>query len=237
MKTTCIIPARLESQRLDKKLLLDVNGKSVLQRTYEQVAKVEEVDEIIVATDSEEILKHVEAFGGVAKITSKDHKTGTDRIVEVANELDSEIIVNVQGDEPLINPEYISKCVRELIDDVNVAMTTLVAKIDPKRAEDPNIVKIVFNKDMYGLYMSRHPIPYQRNEGPMYMHIGVYAYRRPLLLDFAQLEQTWLAGTESTEIMRLVENGINFKCVEVDKEPRSVDTPEDLEEVRKAVKN
>lgn len=237
MKVVAIIPARLESTRLPNKVLKDICGKTMIRRVHEQVSKVSEINEIMVATDHESIKKEVESFGGIAVLTAEDHATGTDRIVEVAKTIDADIIVNVQADEPLINPADISACLKPLLNNSTLNMSTLVSQIhNETEMIDNDVVKIVFDKSKHILYMSRSKIPSLRGPGKVYMHIGMYCYKRKFLLKYAALEQTPLELAESAEIMRLVENGYKIKVVEIENKPMSVDTPNDLENVISFIK-
>lgn len=240
MKVTAIIPARYAATRLPGKVLKDICGKTMIQRVYEQVSKANNLDQVIVATDDKRVYQEVESFGGRVEMTSKEHSTGTDRLAEVAKDLDSEIIVNVQGDEPLLNPAMIDQAVQPLLDDIEIKMSTLKHKIeDEEELEDHNAVKVVTDKDDFALYFSRSLIPYPRSEAEMtcYKHIGLYVYRRDFLLDYTNLEPTPLEKKESLEQLRALENGYQIKVVETEHQVIGVDTEEDLRKVRKAVKS
>ncbi|MBM7556971.1 3-deoxy-manno-octulosonate cytidylyltransferase [Halanaerobacter jeridensis] len=240
MKVTAIIPARYASSRLPGKVLKDICGKTMIQRVYEQVRKAENLDQVIVATDDQRVYQEVESFGGRVEMTSKEHSTGTDRLAEVAQDLDSDIIVNVQGDEPLLNPKMIDQAVQPLLDDTTVKMSTLKHEItDKAELEDPNSVKVITDKDDFALYFSRSLVPYPRTEEEItfYKHIGLYVYRRKFLLEYTNLEPTPLEKKESLEQLRVLENGYKIKVVETEHQVVGVDTEEDLEKVRRKIKS
>jgi 3-deoxy-manno-octulosonate cytidylyltransferase (CMP-KDO synthetase) len=220
---------------------------------YENSKRARRADEVIVATDSELILERVEAFGGKAVMTDKRHRTGTDRIAEVAGSLDADIIVNVQGDEPLIRPEMIDDVI-DVLNDQRASMGTLIKRIeDPQDIANPNVVKVVFDSEWFALYFSRAPIPFQRDEWKsiveirsapggqefkihnFYKHIGIYSYRKEVLLSLSNLEQTELEKQEKLEQLRALEHGMRIKLKETSFETCGVDTPEDLERVEKCL--
>ena len=242
MKIVGIIPARYESVRFPGKPLVDILGKPMIQHVYERCQQVSLFEEVIVATDDHRIQEAVVGFGGKARMTSKDHKTGTDRLAEAARDLDVEIIVNVQGDEPLIQPEIIQLAVQPLLDDPAVAIGTLKHKIQtPEELFDPNAVKVISDAQDRALYFSRSPIPYikgkdMRNDGfedfNFFRHIGLYAYRKDFLLKFIDLPHTPLEIVEGLEQLRALEHGYTIKVIETACEAIGVDTPEDLEHVR-----
>jgi len=240
MKVVGIIPARYASSRLPGKPLKDICGKPMIQRVYEQVKLSDTLDGVIVATDDKRIYDIVKGFGGEVVMTSAEHKTGTDRLAEVAKELSAEIIVNIQGDEPLINPEMIDQAVRPLLEDANIRMGTLKHKINYQaEIENPNVVKVVTDNDDFALYFSRSIIPYHRTDADTtyYKHIGLYVYRREFLLDYAQMEPTPLELKESLEQLRALENGYKIKVIETEYQAIGVDTQDDLERVRKIVES
>lgn len=246
MSSVIVIPARYDSTRFPGKPLALLKGKPVIQHVYENSKKAVLADEIIVATDSETIFEKVLAFGGRAVMTDKNHVSGTDRVAEVAKSLDCDIIVNVQADEPLIKPEMIDEVIG-LLYDKKADMGTLVRKIE--RAEDiidPNIVKAVFDSEGFAFYFSRAPIPYHRDEwrdlssvqrsavsSQLYKHIGIYSYRRDVLLRLTEMEPTRLEEIEKLEQLRALENGFKIKVKETLSETIGVDTPQDLEKVEK----
>ena len=237
MKVIGIIPARYESTRLPGKPLVDILGKPMIQHVYENASRSETLNDLLVATDDERIVAAVEAFGGKAVLTSKEHATGTDRVAEVVRPLDAGIVVNVQGDEPFARPGMIDEIVRPLLEDPTLPMSTLSHEIkDREGFADPNVVKVVTDLTGNALYFSRSLIPYPRKtEGHrVFEHIGLYAYRRDFLMEFAGLAQTPLEKAESLEQLRALERGYRIRVVETKQEYISlnVDTPEDLEKAR-----
>ena len=241
MNATVIIPARMASTRFPGKPLVDIRGKPMVQWVYERASRARGISRVIVATCDREIVSAVEAFGGDAVMTSDKHRSGADRLAEVAANLDVEIVVNVQGDEPLIDPVSIERAVEPFSGGGEV-MTSLMVPIDREAAQDANLVKVVVSLDNHALYFSRSPIPYFRSQGSgaggrgqTYGHVGLYAYTRDFLLNYASLEPTPLEKTESLEQLRVLEHGYRIKMVEVAERPMGVDTPEDLERVRREV--
>ncbi|MHA1821155.1 MAG: 3-deoxy-manno-octulosonate cytidylyltransferase [Promethearchaeota archaeon] len=239
-KVICIIPARYGSSRLPGKPLADLGGKPVIQWTCENVGKKYDY---IVATDDERIIEAVEKFAGKGKalMTRKDHISGSDRIAEIAQNLDADIIVNVQGDEPFINPEQIDEAVQPLLEDPDVVMATLCRRIkSEEELKKPGVVKVIFDKNHNALYFSRSIIPYPRHpeHAVHYEHIGLYVYRREFLLKFVSWEPTELELTESLEQLRVLEHGYKIKVIETqhDSEGVCIDTPEDLEQARQFIK-
>jgi 3-deoxy-manno-octulosonate cytidylyltransferase (CMP-KDO synthetase) len=210
----------------------------MIEHVYRRAADARGIDAVVVATDDQRIADAVERFGGVARMTSASHRTGTDRIAEVARELACSIIVNVQGDEPLVDPASIAQMVDALQADATLEMTTLRTPI--RREEDyasPHVVKVVVDANDNALYFSRAPIPYLRDlpsEGGSlgYKHLGLYAYRRDFLLRLAALPQTALENAESLEQLRALEHGHRIRAVETQYDSIGVDTPEDLDRVR-----
>jgi len=249
MKVIAIIPARYGSTRFEGKPLVDILGKPMIQRVYEGVCQSKLIDEVIVATDDQRIMEVVQRFGGKGAMTSPDHFTGTDRVAEVAQKIRSEIIVNIQGDEPLIRGAIIDKAIRPLLTDDTLSMSTLMTRIeDVKDWLNPHIVKVVVDQRGYALYFSRSPIPFPRDlqierlesnpfgtKRPLprrvFKHIGVYVFRRKFLLHFTQMKPTPLEKLEKLEQLRALENGHRIKMIAVDYEPICVDTPEDLKRV------
>ena len=238
-KIVCIIPARYGSSRLPGKPLKKIGSKTVIRRTCEQVAKA--VPDYIVATDDERILKEVESFGGKAMMTRSDHISGSDRVAEVAQKIDTDIIVNVQGDEPFINPEQIVEAVKPLLEDDSVVMATLAREI--KSEEDrnkPGVVKVITDKNGDALYFSRSLIPYPRHaeHAKWYEHIGLYVYRKDFLLQYVSWPPCELELAESLEQLRVLYNGYKIRVVESHHttEAPCIDTPEDLERANEFVK-
>jgi 3-deoxy-manno-octulosonate cytidylyltransferase (CMP-KDO synthetase) len=240
MPVAVIIPARYDSTRFPGKPLCPLKGKPLIQHVYENSKLSRLAQDVIVATDSETIFERVLAFGGKAVMTEKNHPSGTDRIAEVAASLDYDIIVNVQGDEPLILPEMIDGVITAL-DDTRASIGTLMKKIeDPVEISDNNVVKVVFDKERFALYFSRAAIPFRAPHSEIrapeyYKHIGIYSYRRDVLLSLAGMEQTELEKIEKLEQLRALENGLKIKVMETFLETFGVDTPEDLERVEKCL--
>ena len=235
MRIIGIIPARYSATRLPGKPLADICGKPLIQYVYEQAKKAKLLEDVIVATDDERILKAVEKFGGKAVMTSPSHPSGTDRCAEVARKIDCDFVINIQGDEPLIPPEVIDKVAEALMESSNeVPMTSAATIASEEERENSNVVKVVVDEKAIALYFSRSPIPFYRNPiAPTLRHIGIYGYRKDFLLKFVSLPQTPLEKTESLEQLRALEHSFKIKIVLVDYSPVGVDTPEDLERVRK----
>lgn len=237
-KIVCIIPARYGSSRLPGKPLADLCGKPVIQWTCEQVGKS---FDYVVATDDERIVEAVAKFGGKAMMTRKDHVSGSDRIAEVAEKIEADIIINVQGDEPFINPEQIKEAVQPLLDDPNLQMSTLSRKItEQHELEKLGVVKVVCDLQGNAQYFSRSTIPYPRNpeHAHHYEHIGMYVYRKDFLLKYVSWEPTDKELAESLEQLRVLDHGYKIKVIETqfDSGAPCIDTPEDLEQARKYVK-
>ncbi|HMN31481.1 MAG TPA: 3-deoxy-manno-octulosonate cytidylyltransferase [Caldilineaceae bacterium] len=240
MKVIGVIPARYGSTRLEGKPLKEIAGKPMIQLVYEAAQAARLLDAIYVATDDERIVAAVEQFGGQVRMTAADHKTGTDRIAEVAAAVDAEIVVNIQGDEPLVNPAMIDEMIQPLLDEPELPMSTLCVPIQAEEElADPNAVKVVFDQNGYALYFSRSLIPYprKRENFQAYEHLGLYAYRKAFLMTYVTLPQSRLEINESLEQLRVLEAGYRLKVV-VSAHPYdgvSVDTPEDLDRVRRIV--
>lgn len=235
MKAVAVIPARYGSTRLPGKPLLDICGKSLIQRVWEMVAHVHNIDEIIVATDDNRIAKAVQDFGGKVMMTSSDCKSGSDRVREVAQTVEADVYVNVQGDEPLLEPSAIEKLLDVFAQDDNVQVATLCSPISKEEAQSPNQVKVVRDRAGNALYFSRAPLPFVReaNETADYFgHIGIYAYRREALCIFSSLPASHLEQAEKLEQLRFLQAGIPIRVLEVPKMGVGVDTQEDLERVR-----
>lgn len=235
-KTAIIIPARLASTRLKNKLLLEACGKPVIQWVYESAKKAKLAGAVIIATDSEEIFDKAKSFNAAVEMTSLNHKSGSDRIAEVAKRHgEFEYILNMQGDEPQITPEAIDSAL-EVIQKDECDIVTLVRRItDKEQIESPNCVKCVFDKDFNALYFSRHPIPYKRNQDldvTYFGHIGMYAYTRKALFDMTSNLPCGLEMVESLEQLRALYNGMKIKVVVVDLNPTGIDTIEDFNKFR-----
>ena len=235
MKILCVIPARYASTRLPGKPLKDVAGKPMICRVYDRASQAKTLSGVVVATDDERILRAVENHGGRAMMTAKDHPTGTDRLAEVAEAYpDVDLIINVQGDEPLIEPPLIDELGRAFDGDAELQMATVMTPMeDEAEQKNPNNVKVVTDKNGCALYFSRSLLPYPRNDAgtPVYKHIGIYAYRRDFLLAYAKMAPTPLERTESLEQLRALENGYKIKCIRTNARFVGVDTPEDLAKV------
>lgn len=236
MSMIAVIPSRYASTRLPGKPLVDICGKPMVQHVYERVRRVSLFDEVLVATDNERIANAVEAFGGVACMTSPDCPSGSDRLIEVAKSHPADVYVNVQGDEPLVEPASIEKLARAMLDDPSLQMGTLCYPISAEQAQNPNLVKVVRAHNGNALYFSRSPIPFPRSGGiaPQYFgHLGMYAYRREFLMNFGSLPYSPLENTEKLEQLRVLQAGIAIRVLEVEATGPGVDTPEDLEAVRR----
>jgi 3-deoxy-manno-octulosonate cytidylyltransferase (CMP-KDO synthetase) len=239
MKVLGVIPARYGSTRFEGKALADILGKPMIQRVYERAIKARTIDELIVATDDIRIFDTVKGFGGNVTMTAQ-HNTGTDRIAEVAGKNDADIIVNVQGDEPLIEPAMIDEAVQPLIDDDKIDLGTLVHRINSEEEyHNPNVVKVAVTKQGFAMYFSRSPIPYIKSGNIentiVYRHVGLYVYRKYALLDFATKPSTPFEISEGLEQLRFLENGYRMKVTETKYKSIGVDTPEDLENVKKMI--
>lgn len=238
MKTSIIIPARYASTRLPGKPLIKIGGKSIIQWVYEKAKQAKSADEVVVATDDKRIYDEVISFGGLVRMTSPNHKCGSDRIAEiVSDDANIGIAVNVQGDEPMIDPESIDKAI-DALKESDADISTLIRVIkDKEEITNPNVVKCVVSKSGMAMYFSRSPIPYERNEGksPVYAHIGLYAYKSDSLLKMTKMEQTPLEMSESLEQLRALENGMRIKTVVVGYSPVGIDTEEDVENFKKII--
>jgi len=238
-KTAIIIPARYGSSRLEGKPLIQVEGKPIIQWVYEKAKLAKLADMIIVATDDERIYNAVKSFGGNVEMTSINHKCGSDRIKEVVmRHTEISYIVNLQGDEPLIKPESIDEVARNVKDDANADISTLIRKITPQEAENPNLVKCVVDNSGFALYFSRSKIPFERNVGKadFYGHLGIYGYKREALIKMTELPQTSYEMSESLEQLRALQNGMKIKTSVVDFVPVGIDTAEDVEKFKEIIK-
>ena len=231
-KTVIIIPARYSSTRLCGKLLKEVNSKPIIQWVWEAAKQSKLAQEVIIATDSELILNKAKEFGANAEMTSSEHKSGSDRICEVAKRhSEYDYILNMQGDEPQITPQVIDLAIETLIKG-NCDISTLVRQItDIEQIQDPNCVKCVFDNDFNALYFSRCPIPYERNKGEAkyYAHIGIYGYKRESLIKMTSLVQSDLEKAESLEQLRALKNGMKIKVALTNLNPIGIDTQQDLD--------
>jgi len=259
MKVIGVIPARWKATRFEGKVLANLSGKPVIQHVWERAKESRALNDLIVATDSEKVIKVVESFGGKAVYTSKDQPSGTDRIAEVVNPIDVKIVINIQGDEPFIHPSMIDGLAGTLLGDESIPMATVIKKISKKKELlNPNVVKVVVNKEKDALYFSRSPIPYVR-EGERhhsifdvhywfsvhsfrpesqdyYKHIGIYAYTKDFLFTYTNLPKSKLEETEKLEQLRALENGYKIKTVETKFDTVGIDTPEDLKKAEGMLK-
>lgn len=231
-----IIPARYQSSRLPGKALAEIGGRTMIEHVYRRTSSARSLASVIVATDDDRIRQAVMAFGGEAVLTATTHKSGTDRIAEVAAGLGCDLVVNVQGDEPLIEPAMIDEAVAPFDADPLLPMSTLRRRIaDPAEALNPNVTKVVVDREGHAMYFSRAPIPFAREgcpPAPVWRHVGLYVYRRECLLRLATLPPTAMEQSEALEQLRALEYGIRIKVVETAYDSIGVDTAEDLERVR-----
>jgi 3-deoxy-manno-octulosonate cytidylyltransferase (CMP-KDO synthetase) len=243
MRVTAVIPARFASTRFPGKPLADLHGKPMIQWVYERTRRATGIGRVIVATDDERIAAAVAAFGGEVQMTRADHPTGTDRLAEVAARIETDLVVNVQGDEPLIDPRMIDQALAPMRRNPGVPMGTLktpVASVEEYLS--PNVVKVVTDRQGFALYFSRAPIPHPRdlagdleaNLGQVeaYKHIGLYVYRKDFLLTYPKLSATPLEQLEKLEQLRALEHGFRIKVAATELTSVGVDTPADLERVR-----
>lgn len=238
MKIIAVIPARYASTRFPAKLLQDLGGKSVIVRTYEATLATQLFDDVFVVTDSDLIFKEIESNGGKAIMSHKEHESGSDRIAEAVENMNVDVVVNVQGDEPFINKEELSQLVEVFKNDVNkkVDLASLMFEITEKEEiSNPNNVKVIVDQKGFALYFSRSVIPFPREEnvGVRYMkHIGIYAFRKEALMDFYRLPMLSLEASEKLEQLRYLEYGKRIRMIETSHGSIGIDTPEDLEKAR-----
>ncbi len=244
MNAVGIIPARYGSTRFEGKLLADFCGKPVIQHTWENAKKAKSIDDLIIAADDKRIYSVAKGFGANVVYTSTAHKSGSDRLTEVAASIDAKVVVNIQADEPLLHPSMIDDVTEAVLKDGNLVMATLCHKINyAVEIHDPNVVKVVFDRNGLALYFSRSPIPYERMGSDdklqvidYYKHIGIYAYAKDFLFTFKSLPQSRLERTEKLEQLRVLENGYRIKVIETKFDTIGIDTPEDLEKAVEIVK-
>jgi len=248
MRVTAIIPARYASTRFPGKPLAELHGKPMIQHVYERTCRARLIGRVIVATDDERIRRAVEGFGGEVAMTRDDHPSGTDRLAEVAERLETDLVVNVQGDEPLIDPRMIDQAVAPLMDDSSIVMGTLMTPIhDVNEFLNPNVVKVVVDRHGFALYFSRAPIPHPRDfatdlasrfeQLAPFKHVGLYVYRHDFLLSYPSLRVTPLETLECLEQLRALEHGFPIRVVETSLTSYGVDTPEDLVKVAERLTN
>lgn len=234
MRSVIVIPARMSSTRFPGKPLCDLMGKPMVQWVYEACVRSAISDEVVIAAPDQDIIDAATGFGAKAILTRNDHPTGTDRIAEVAQKLVADVYVNVQGDEPLIGTESIIACAKPLLDDSSIPMGSVCCDCPDDEVENPAVVKVVLDKNRFALYFSRHPIPFARNPriAPLKKHIGIYAFRRDVLMEFASWKMGPLETAESLEQLRFLENGVRIHMAEGKGSEMAVDTPEQAEKVR-----
>jgi len=237
MKVTVVIPARYGSTRFPGKPLVDISGKPMIQHVFERASQASLVDDVFVATDDQRIEEAVRLFHGKAMLTRSDLNTGTDRVAEVARNLSSDIFINVQGDEPFISPRLIDQIASSLISDPKIKIASAGISLKTKESFlDPNVVKVLTDRDSFAIYFSRYPIPFLKQgwkeDGiPAKKHLGIYGFRREALLQFAQWEPTPLECQEGLEQLRALEHGVKIKIVPTEEESIAIDTPEDLAKI------
>jgi 3-deoxy-manno-octulosonate cytidylyltransferase (CMP-KDO synthetase) len=238
-KVVVVIPARYGATRLPGKPLVSLAGKPMIERVHERAKMAKTPDRVIVATDDERIRQAVEAFGGEARMTRPDHRTGTERVAEVAAHVEGNVFVNVQGDEPLLDPAALDWAVNALLEEPVADVATVATLIKkPTDIMDPNVVKVVLDFDGNALYFSRAPIPWVRDAASKIQvrhlkHLGLYVFRRDALLDYPTLPQGELERIEQLEQLRWMENGVKIRVAEVEHDAVSVDVPEDVARVEK----
>jgi 3-deoxy-manno-octulosonate cytidylyltransferase (CMP-KDO synthetase) len=238
-KVVVVIPARYGSTRLPGKPLVSLAGKPMIQRVYERAKMAKRVDQVIVATDDERIVKAVQEFGGEARMTRGDHRTGTERVAEVAAHVEGNVFVNAQGDEPLLDPAAIDTAVEALLEDPPASVATVATPVKVlSDVMDPNVVKAVLDFDGYALYFSRAPVPWVRDTAgkvhvKYWKHLGLYVFQRDALLEYPTLPQGELERIEQLEQLRWMENGWKIRVAEVEHDAVSVDVPEDVARVEK----
>jgi len=242
VKVVCIIPSRYHSTRFEGKPLADLCGKPMIQHVYERVLCSKIVSYAAVATDDKRIFAAVQKFGGHAIMTSPDHKSGTDRIAEAVSSLnldEMDVIVNIQGDQPVFEPSQIDEVARPILEDPSLPMSTLIYRIvREEEITHPTAVKVVFDRNHFALYFSRSTIPYvrdQEQQASYYKHHGIYAYRKAFLDTFARLEEGCLERLEALEQLRAMEHGYRIKVIETMHDSLEVDTPEDLNRARSII--
>jgi 3-deoxy-manno-octulosonate cytidylyltransferase (CMP-KDO synthetase) len=239
MNTLIVIPARHASSRLPGKPLIELAGKTLIERVYRQCAKVKGVSSVLVATDHDGIFEEVASFGGEVLMTKKSHRSGTERVAEAARKKRANLVINVQGDEPLLDPRAIEKLIKGMQRDDAAQIATLASPITEKSDFlDPNVVKTVLDEDGWALYFSRSPIPYWREDPtrvprPVFRHIGIYGYRNEALQKWVRMAPTRLEKLEKLEQLRALENGLKIKVFLTNYVAIGVDTPSDVKKVER----
>jgi 3-deoxy-manno-octulosonate cytidylyltransferase (CMP-KDO synthetase) len=242
MKKVVVIPARLASSRLPNKVLLDLGGKSVVQRVYEQACKAKTVEEVYIATDSIEVQKHCQTFTNSVIMTKDTHESGTDRIAEAIEQIECDVVINVQGDEPFMEASLIDAIADSFVD--GVSMVSAMHKLElVEELKNPNVVKVTVDKNFDALYFSRSIIPHHRDDWEtllehhttiphplkFYRHLGIYGYRREFLIKYSKMQPTYLERLEKLEQLRVLENGHRIKMVETEYQSIGIDTQEDYQ--------
>lgn len=234
MKIIGVIPARWGSTRFEGKVLAMIAGKPMIQHVWERVSQSKSLDQIIIACDDERVMDVVKGFGADCVMTAKDHPSGTDRIIEAVQNIECDCVINIQGDEPLIDPQVIDDLAEAMKCDDMVCMGTVIKKFaDDEDVADPNIVKVVIDANDYALYFSRSIIPFSRDgaQAKYFKHLGIYAYRRDFLMGYKNLPESMLEQVEKLEQLRVLEAGYKIKTVKTEFQSIGVDTPEDLKRV------
>ena len=235
MKNIAVIPARFAASRFPGKLMQRIGEKTIIRMVYENAVAMNLFDEVLVVTDSDEIMNEIVSIGGSVKKSTKDHQSGSDRIAEAIESMDVDVVVNIQGDEPFVEKEPLQDLLN-CFKDPGVAVASVMKSFgEGDEPENPNQVKVVCNKNNDALYFSRSPIPFKRNRSadlPYFKHVGVYAYRKETLLNFTQWPMGALEQTEMLEQLRYLENGVAIRMVETKTSSIGIDTPEDLERAR-----
>ena len=233
LKVIGVIPARYESRRLEHKLLRKLSGKTVLERTWRQASASHLLDELIVACDHSRIKDAAESFGAKAVLTSDKHNCGSDRIAEAVADIDVKVVINIQADEPLIHPSVINSLAEAMLADNKLVMATAMVRIDDNsQINNPNLVKVICNKDAFAIYFSRSRLPYYRDSDSQqvyYKHLGIYAYTKDFLYDYKNLPVSYLEKAEKLEQLRVLEAGYKIKVIETQFNSWGVDTQEDLD--------
>ncbi|HOW42124.1 MAG TPA: 3-deoxy-manno-octulosonate cytidylyltransferase [Candidatus Omnitrophota bacterium] len=237
-----VIPARYSSTRFEGKVLANIAGKPMIQHVWERARQSLLLDDVIIACDDERVAAVAREFGARVVMTAKAHTCGTDRIAQVVNPMDVKVVINIQGDEPLLHPTMIDSVARVLLEDAQVSMATIIKRIDnPAVLNDPHVVKVVVDKNNFALYFSRSPIPFRAQNSDVanpvyYKHIGLYGYTKDFLFTFKNLTVSALEKTEKLEQLRVLEEGYKIKAIETKYDTIGVDTSEDLEKVKEFFK-
>lgn len=243
MDVVGVIPARYASTRFEGKVLVNIDGKPMIQHVWERARQSRLLDQLIIACDDPRVCAVAREFGATAVMTARGHSCGTDRIAEVVNPLEVKVVVNIQADEPLVHPSMIDSVARVVLEEEGVCMATLKRRTDdPAAIADPNVVKVVTDKNGFALYFSRAPIPYRAHDAAVnapayYRHIGLYGYSKDFLFTFKNLSPSGLERTEKLEQLRVLEEGYRIRVIETKYESIGVDTPEDLARVKAYLQN